>query len=47
MAGFQQDFPVVEDGRLVGVLTGNDLAAALGRSRSPRAASVCPCSENS
>jgi len=31
MAGFQQDFPVVEDGRLVGVLTRNDLAAALGR----------------
>jgi Zn-dependent protease/predicted transcriptional regulator len=31
VAGFQQDFPVVEDGRLVGVLTRNDLAAALGR----------------
>ena len=31
IAGFQQDFPVVEDGRLVGVLTRNDLAAALGR----------------
>jgi CBS domain-containing protein len=28
-AGFRQDFPVVEDGRLVGVLTRNDLAAAL------------------
>ncbi|HZW29302.1 MAG TPA: CBS domain-containing protein, partial [Isosphaeraceae bacterium] len=28
---FQQDFPVVEDDRLVGVLTRNDLAAALGR----------------
>jgi Zn-dependent protease/CBS domain-containing protein len=32
LGGFQQDFPVVEDGRLVGVLTRNDLAAALGRS---------------
>src|SRR5262245_56758073 len=31
LGGFQQDFPVVEDGRLVGVLTRNDLAAALGR----------------
>lgn len=31
LAGFQQDFPVVEDGRLVGILTRNDLAAALGR----------------
>jgi CBS domain-containing protein len=31
LAGFQQDFPVVEDGRLLGVLTRNDLAAALGR----------------
>ncbi len=31
LAGFQQDFPVVEDGRLVGVLTRNELAAALGR----------------
>jgi CBS domain-containing protein len=31
MAGFRQDFPVVEDGRLVGVLTRRDLAAALGR----------------
>jgi len=31
VAGFQQDFPVVEDGRLVGILTRNDLAAALGR----------------
>jgi CBS domain-containing protein len=29
--GFQQDFPVVEGGRPVGVLTRNDLAAALGR----------------
>jgi predicted transcriptional regulator len=31
LAGFQQDFPVVENGRLVGVLTRNDLNAALGR----------------
>jgi Zn-dependent protease/predicted transcriptional regulator len=31
LGGFQQDFPVVEDGRPVGVLTRNDLAAALGR----------------
>jgi Zn-dependent protease len=31
LGGFQQDFPVVEDGRVVGVLTRNDLAAALGR----------------
>src|SRR5262249_54136072 len=31
LAGFQQDFPVVEDGRLVGVLTRNDLAAGLAR----------------
>jgi Zn-dependent protease/predicted transcriptional regulator len=31
LGGFQQDFPVVEDGRLVGILTRNDLAAALGR----------------
>lgn len=31
MAGFQQDFPVVEDGRLVGVLMRSDLAAALSR----------------
>ncbi len=31
VSGFQQDFPVVEDGRLVGVLTRTDLAAALGR----------------
>ncbi len=31
LAGFQQDFPVVEGGRLVGMLTRNELAAALGR----------------
>ena len=30
-SGFRQDFPVVEDGRLVGILTRSDLAAALGR----------------
>ncbi len=33
VAGFQQDFPVVEEDRLVGVLTRNDLAAALGQHR--------------
>jgi Zn-dependent protease/predicted transcriptional regulator len=31
LAGFQQDFPVVEGDRPVGILTRNDLAAALGR----------------
>lgn len=31
VAGFQQDFPVVEGDRLVGVLTRNDLTTALGR----------------
>jgi CBS-domain-containing membrane protein len=31
LAGFQQDVPVVEDGPLVGILTRNDLTAALGR----------------
>jgi Zn-dependent protease/predicted transcriptional regulator len=31
LGGFQQDFPVLEDGRLVGVLTRNDLAAGLGQ----------------
>ena len=31
LSGFQQDFPVVENGKLVGVLTRNELAAALGR----------------
>ena len=30
-SGLRQDFPVVEDGRLVGVLTRSDLTAALGR----------------
>ena len=30
-AGFQQDFPVVEDDHLVGVLTRHDLMAGLGR----------------
>lgn len=33
LAGFQQDFPVVEDGRVVGILTRNDLIAALGEQR--------------
>ena len=31
LAGFQQDFPVVEGDRLVGVVTRHDLTAALGR----------------
>ncbi len=31
LAGFQQDFPVVEQDRPVGILARNDLAAALGR----------------
>jgi Zn-dependent protease/CBS domain-containing protein len=31
LAGFQQDFPVVEEGRLVGVLTRADLLGALAR----------------
>jgi Zn-dependent protease/predicted transcriptional regulator len=31
VAGFQQDFPVTENGRLVGVLTHNDLATALAQ----------------
>ncbi|MGP0064276.1 MAG: site-2 protease family protein [Isosphaeraceae bacterium] len=34
LAGFQQDFPVLDGDRLVGVLTRNDLASALG-SHSP------------
>src|SRR5260370_20103447 len=31
LAGYRQDFPVVEDGRLVGVLQRDDLSAALGK----------------
>jgi Zn-dependent protease/predicted transcriptional regulator len=31
IAGFQQDFPVIENGRLKGVLTRNDLTTALSR----------------
>jgi len=31
LAGFQQDFPVVEDGRVVGVLTRNDLLKTLSQ----------------
>lgn len=31
LAGFQQDFPVVEQGRMVGVLTRNDLLKALSQ----------------
>jgi Zn-dependent protease/predicted transcriptional regulator len=31
LAGFQQDFPVVEDDRLVGVLTRSDFAAAIAQ----------------
>jgi Zn-dependent protease/predicted transcriptional regulator len=31
LVGFQQDFPVLEDGRLIGVLTHNDLLAALAK----------------
>jgi Zn-dependent protease/predicted transcriptional regulator len=31
LAGYRQDFPVVEDGRLVGVLTRDDLTAALSK----------------
>jgi CBS-domain-containing membrane protein len=36
LAGFQQDFPVVEQGRVVGVLTRNDLLKALSQ-RGPQA----------
>lgn len=32
LAGFQQDFPVVENDRVVGILTRNDLVVALGQS---------------
>jgi Zn-dependent protease/predicted transcriptional regulator len=31
LAGYRQDFPVVEDGQLVGVLQRDDLSAALGK----------------
>jgi Zn-dependent protease/CBS domain-containing protein len=33
LQSFQADFPVLQDGRLVGLLTGNDLIQALARSR--------------
>src|SRR5260370_25137421 len=31
LAGYQHDFPVLENGRLVGILTRNDLTTALGK----------------
>jgi Zn-dependent protease/predicted transcriptional regulator len=31
LAGYQQDFPVIENGQLVGVLTRHDLSGALGK----------------